>query len=166
MIVGSLPGARILKEFYSAMEWNYAMAGKKFLTVDIVSASIVGEVQPLKDTGIVGFHEGKVVLPITSRKFILPPEMELLKQDLAVLRKNYDLIFFRHPMSFRHDKLFVEQFSELCDSMLVAVGLRKTFRRALRSLVSLQRETNIPVMTVLSDSVASHFSNMMSMEMK
>ena len=166
VFAGSLPGAKVMQEFYSSLEWNYAMAGRKILMIDIVSADDAGETQPMKDASIIACSDGRTILPITSRNYILPPELEMLKLDLTMLRESYDLIYFRHPFSFRQDKLFLEEFISVCDSMMIAFGFRKTYRKCLRALNSFQHDTGLPVMTLLTDNVAAHFSKITNREIK
>lgn len=164
ILLGALPGAKILPEFSTALEWLYSMAGKRVLFVDIVLADNADDSLPMPDTGIIAYSGTHGVLPISSKKYISPTEMELLKLDLATLWKSYDMIFFRHAISFRHDRLFLEQFIPLCDGLLIAVGLHRTPRKNLRLLAALQRETNLTVMTLLIDRVASHFDKLMDTE--
>ena len=164
VLSGALPGSKILPDFFTSLEWTYAMSGKRFLLIDIVLASSVDEELPMEDTGIIAYSGSKGSLPITSKKYIAPSELELIKQDIATLRKHYDMIFFRHSFSFRHDKLFLEQFIPLCDGLLVALGFRKTARKNLRTLSELQKQDGVKVMTILSDKSVSHFNKVMNME--
>ena len=164
VLAGALPGAKLLSEFFSAVEWTYAMSGKRILFVDIVLADNVEEDMPISDTGIIAYSGNKGILPIASKKYIAPTEQELLKQDLVTLRKKFDIIIFRHSFSFRHDKLFLDRFIPLCDSLLVAVGLAKTPRKNLRTLAEIQRESHIRIMTILTDGNAVHFKKIMDME--
>lgn len=164
VLAGALPGAKLLQEFFSAMEWTYAMSGKRILFVDIMLADNVEEDLPMPDTGIVMYSGNRGILPIASKKYIAPTEQELLKQDLVTLQKKYDLIVIRHFFAFRHDRLFLDRFIPLCDSLLIAVGLMKTPRKSLRTLAEIQRSTGINIMTVLSDGFASHFKKIMDME--
>lgn len=165
VLIGALPGAKILPEFFPAVEWTYAMSGQRVLLVDIVLAGMSDPNIPMSDDmGIIAYSGNKGILPITSKKYIDPAELELLKQDLVTLRKNYDVIFFRHSFVFRHDRLFLEQFIPLCDGLLIAVGLRRTARKMVRSLVALQRETGLTIMTLLTDRDAGHFNKMLDME--
>ena len=166
LLAGTMPGAHLLSDFFAACEWNQFMAGKKMLTIDIILACNADDSLPMEDTGIISYSGGKGVLPVTSTKFLSPSEQELMKQDLIVLRKNYDLIFFRHSASFRHDRLFLEQIASLCDGMLIAFGLKKTARKNLRLLAGLQRIANLPVMTVLTDANPNHFNKILNMEEK
>ena len=166
VLTGALPGSKIMDEFYSAIEWNYAMAGKKFLTIDMVSADDIDDSLQLNETGIVAYSGSKGILPMTSPNYIMPAEQELLKEDLRVLLKTYDLIFFRQKTLFNDDDLFLEQFSPLCDGLLVVVGLNQTYRKTLRSVIAFQKEMGLPIMTLLSDSVKSHFLNFISFNNK
>lgn len=159
VLAGAMPGAKILPEFFPAVEWNYAMSGSRFLLVDIVLAGNVTEDLPTSDdTGIIAYSGSKGYLPLGSKKYIDPSELELLRQDLTILQKNYDIIVFRHSFAFRHDRLFLEQFIPVCDALLVAVGLGKTSRKSLRELSSLQKSTGLTIMTILSDQIAKHFA--------
>ena len=54
----------------------------------------------------------------------------------------------------------------MCDGLLIAVGFRKTYRKCLRALDSFRRDTGLPVMTLLTDDVAAHFTKMMNREIK
>ena len=164
VLAGALPGAKLLQEFFSAVEWTYAMSGKRVLFLDIMLADNVEEELPMDDTGIVMYSGNRGILPIASKRYISPTEQELLKQDLITLQKKYDLILIRHFFAFRHDRLFLERFIPLCESLLIAVGLMKTPRKSLRTLSEIQRSTGITVMTVLSDGCASHFKKIMDME--
>lgn len=164
VLAGALPGAKLLSEFFSAVEWTYAMSGKRILFVDIVLADNVEEDMPISDTGIIAYSGNKGILPIASKKYIAPTEQELLKQDLVTLRNKFDIVVFRHSFSFRHDRLFLDRFIPLCDSLLVAVGLAKTPRKNLRTLAEIQRESHIRIMTILTDGNAVHFKKIMDME--
>ena len=165
VLAGALPGAKLLPEFFSAVEWTYAMSGKKILFIDVILADNIDDDTPVSsDTGIVAYSGNKGVLPIASKKYIAPTEQELLRQDLVVLRKKYDIIIFRHSFSFRHDRLFLDRFIPLCDSMLVAIGLAKTPRKNLRLLADIQQKSHVKIMTVLTDGNAQHFKKIMDME--
>ena len=166
VLAGALPGAKLMSDFFSAVEWTYAMSGERVLFVDIMMVDNVKEELPMPDTGIIAYSGSRGILPIASKKFLASTEQELLKQDLVTLRKKYDIIFFRHYFAFRHDRLFLERFIPLCDSLLIAVGLMKTQRKNLRTLVEIQRESGINVMTILTDGFAEHFKKIMDMESK
>ena len=88
----------------------------------------------------------------------------LLKQDLELLCKSYDLIFIKHSASLRSDRLFFEQIFALCDSAILAVGAKRTPRKLLRQLTALQRKTSLPIMTILSESSPREFNKDQSME--
>jgi len=158
VFASSLPGASIAEGFFAAIDWNYAMAGKKTLCVDIMSVEEAGEdVMPMENSCILSTYDNRTILPITSLKHILPPEMEMLKKDMVVLREKYDLIFFRGRFSLRTDRLLLEQLTVLCDAMLLGAHLMRTPRRALRALSSFQRETETHVMTLLFKSPSSRY---------
>ena len=153
VLAGTLPGGKLMPALFDAFEWSYAMAGKRTLTIDMVRADTFDdEAFPPCDTGIVVYSGGKGFLPVASKRFLAPSEQELLKKDLQHLRKSYDLIFIKHSASLRRDRMFIEQIVGICDSAMFAVGVRKTTRKALRQLISIHKETKLPIMTILTDS--------------
>ena len=165
VLAGALPGGKLIPEIFESFEWSYAMAGKKTLAIDMVLANNFDyDVPPDIDTGIVVYSGSKGFLPVASKHYLAPAEQMLLKQDLEILRKSYDLIFIKHSASLRSDRLFFEQIFALCDSAVLAVGAKRTPRKLLRQLISLQRKTSLPIMTILSDSSPSTFNKNQSME--
>ena len=152
MLASALPGGKIIPELFDAFERNYTMNGKRTLTIDVVLAENFDYDTPCDDdTGIVVHSGGKGALPVISKKFLSPSELELLKNDLTILRQTFDLIFIKHSASMRRDRMFVEQIIPMCDGAMIAVGLRKTSRRYLRRLSMLGAKTGLPIMTILSD---------------
>ncbi|MBQ6352597.1 MAG: hypothetical protein IJJ28_04970, partial [Lentisphaeria bacterium] len=123
VLAGNLPGGKLLPSLFDAFEWTYAMAGKRTLAIDMVLADNFDyEAYPPGDTGIIVYSGGKGFLPVVSKHYLSPSELMLLKQDLEILRKSYDLVFLKHSVSLRHDRLFLEQIIGLCDGALLAVG--------------------------------------------
>jgi len=165
VLAGALPGGKLIPALFESFEWSYAMAGKKTLCIDMVLANNFDyDIPPNIDTGIVVYSGGKGFLPVVSKHYLSPSEQMLLKQDLEILCKSYDLIFIKHSASLRSDRLFFEQIFSLCDSAVIAVGAKKTPRKLLRQLTTLQRKTSIPIMTILSDSSPDAFNKNQSME--
>ncbi|MBP5530456.1 MAG: hypothetical protein J6Y54_00295 [Lentisphaeria bacterium] len=165
VLAGALPGGKLIPELFESFEWSYAMAGKKTLAIDMVLANNFDyDVPPNIDTGIIVYSGGKGFLPVASKHYLAPSEQMLLKQDLEILRKSYDLIFIRHSASLRSDRLFFEQIFALCDSAILAVGAKRTPRKMLRQLTTLQRKTSLPIMTILSESSPSEFNKDQFME--
>ena len=123
------------------------------LIMDMVLAEEF-DLQPDADadtpTGIVTFSGGKCYLPLTSKKYLAPAELELLKNDFQLLQKNYEYIFIRHSFTMRRSLLFLEQIAELSDGAMIAVGSGKTPRKNLRQLLALQQRIKLPVMTLLT----------------
>jgi len=152
ILAGTLPGGKILPELFDFFEWNLALSGKRMLLIDMVLAtSFNDESFPPCDTGIVVYSGGKGYLPVMSKRFLSPSECGLLKEDLQILRKSYDFIFIKHSVSLRRDRMFIEQIVKLCDGALIAVGAKKTTRKYLRRLMSIKKSTQLPIMTILSD---------------
>ena len=157
VLAGALPGGKLIHSLFESFEWAYAMAGKRTLAIDMVSADDFDyEANTAADTGIVAYSGGKGFLPVASSHYLSPAELMLLKQDLDILRKSYDLIFIRHFVSLRKDRLFLEQILDLCDGAIFAVGANRTPRKCLRRLIAFHRQTHLPVMTILSESSNKH----------
>ena len=154
VLAGALPGGKILPALFDTFEWTFAMAGKRTLTINVVLASGFDyESLPLSDTGIVIYSGSKGYLPVVNKRFLSPSELMLLKKDLQLLRETYDLIFIRHSVSLRRDRMFLDQFVGLCDGAMIAVGARRTSRSDLRRLAALNRRTKLPIMTIFSDNM-------------
>ena len=168
VFASALPGAHILPQFFELLEWNFAMAGKKILVIDLVLAEEheapgdADENQP--NTIIITFSGGKCFLPIASDKFLEPAEFELLKNDFAILKEQYDCIFIRHKPKRRQSKLFMEQIASLCDAALFSAGAGKTARKELRRLLTLKIKIKIPVMTILTEDAKENLNKDLNLE--
>ena len=168
VLSGSLPGARIIPQFFKFLEWNFAMAGRRMLVMEMVRAEEYAEVLDCGGTGggttIVTFAGGKCLLPVSGKKFLIPSERELLKNDFKLLRERYDCIFIRPTFPLRRSKLFLEQIASLCDAVLYAVGAGRTPRKNLRELFSLQIRIRLPVMTILIDNTVKKLKKNLNWE--
>lgn len=152
LFTGALTGSKIINEIFDSFEWNFAMSGHRMLVVNMVLAEEFDEtVDPDSETMIITFSNGKCYLPLTSKKYMDPSELELLKNDFQLLKKNYDYIFIRHTFTMRRSILFLEQITGICDGMIVSVGAGKTPRKSLRKLLSAQLKIKLPILTVLTD---------------
>ena len=152
VLAGTLPGGKLMPELFEAFAWSYAMAGKKVLEIDMMLADNFDyEAYPPSDTGIILYSGGKGFLPVVSKHYLSPSEQMLLKQDLETLSNSYDLIFIKHAVSLRNDRLLLEQLIALCDGALLVIGAKKTLRKQLRQLIDLQKKTGLSIMTILSE---------------
>ena len=158
VFTGALTGARIIPQFFDFLKWNFSMEGKRMLTIEMVQAEHFDAAEAPDDeslgTMIVTFADGKCYLPVASKKYLVPAELELLKNDFRILREHYDYIFIKNSFPLRRSKLFLEQVASICNAALYAVGAGKTPRKNLRELVSVQQKLNIPIMTILSENTA------------
>ena len=151
VLAGTLPGGKLMPSLFEAFAWSYAMSGKKVLEIDMMLADNFDyEAYPPSDTGIVIYSGGKGFLPVVSKHYLSPSEQMLLKQDLETLQGTYDLIFIKHAVSLRSDRLMLEQLIAMCDGALIVVGEKKTLRKQLRQLIDLQKKTGLAIMTILS----------------
>ena len=168
VFTGCLTGARLLPEFLDFLQVNFYTVGKRTLLIDMELASEVQDVlessEPAGDTMLVVFSGSRCILPLSSRKFLTPSEVALLKNDFMILREQYDYIFIRHTFPLRRSKLLLEEISSLCDAALYTVGAGKTPRNNLRELRAVQLKIGIPVMTVLTDHSASRLNRDLELE--
>ena len=152
VLAGALPGGKIMPALFDTFEWTFAMAGKRTLTINVVLASGFDyEAYPVNDTGIVVYSGSKGYLPVVNKRILSPSELMLLKKDLQLLRQTYELIFIRHAVSLRRDRMFIDQFVGICDGAMIAIGAKRTTRRDLRRIAALNRRTKLPIMTIFSD---------------
>ena len=157
VLAGALPGGKLLPSLFDAFDWTYAMAGQRTLTVDMVMADEFDyEANSSENTGIIAYSGNKGFLPVANKHFLSPAEQMLLKQDLEVLANDYEVIFIRHVVSLRKDRLFLEQIADLCDGAMLAVGAKRTSRQSLRRLIAFHKKTLLPIMTILSESSHKH----------
>ena len=153
VLTGTLPGGRLPTKLFETFEWNYAMAGKRMLSLEMVLANTFEDPgYECDDTGIIVYSGSKGYLPVASKRLLAPTEIELIKRDFTTLRKSYDLIMIHHSASLRRDHLFLEQIALLCDGAIIVVGAGKTRRRNVRALAAMHEKTKMPIMTVLSHS--------------
>lgn len=168
VFTGCLSGVRLLPEFLSSLQVTFNSAGSRVLLIDMELARDAQEALENADVGgdtfMVTFAGGRCILPVSSRKFLTPSEISLLKNDFTILREQYDYIFIRNTFPLRRTKLLLEQIAPLCDAALYAVGAGKTPRKNLRELRTIQLKVGIPVMTVLFDHVASRVSKELERE--
>ena len=152
VLAGTLPGGKILPGLFEHFENFQTMNGKRMLTLDVVLAENFNyDTECEYDTGIIYCAGSRGHLPVISKKFLSPSECELLRNDLLLLRNTYDLIIIKHSVSMRRDRMFVEQIVPLCDCALISVGYRRTSRKNLRRIASINRKTGLPIMCILSD---------------
>lgn len=153
VLASALPGGKLLPGLFEYFDNCETMSGKRMLAIDVVLAeSFDYETPSAYDTGILYCSGSRGYMPVISKRFLSPSEVELLRNDLLILRETYDLIIIKHSASMRHDRMFIEQIVPLCDSALFAVGCRRTSRKNLRRIVSINRKTGLSIMTILSDS--------------
>ena len=150
VMTGVLPGANIVQGLFENITWNYAMAGKEVLTVDIISAKDFNENTPMVDTSIIAYRDWSGELPLENVKNLTEAELLLLKTDLKHLRKKYALIFIRQKAPIR-DALFLKKITDVCDGLLIGVGAKRTLRKSLRALRKAFLKETMPVMTVLTE---------------
>lgn len=168
IFTGALSGARIIPQFFDFLKWNFAMEGKQLLIIDMVlSSDFEGEAESGEEadnTMIVTFSGGKCYLPLSSKKFLMPAEQELLKNDINYLKERYDCIFLRHSFPLRRSRLLLEQIAPICDAALYAIGAGKTPRKNLRELLAVQLKVKIPILTILVDHVAANLNKDLKLE--
>ncbi|MBR4694793.1 MAG: hypothetical protein IKO94_01790, partial [Selenomonadaceae bacterium] len=150
VMTGVLPGANIVQGLFENITWNYAMAGKEVLTVDIISAKDFNENTPMVDTSIIAYRDWSGELPLENVKNLTEAELLLLKTDLKHLRKKYALIFIRQKAPIR-DALFLKKITDVCDGLLIGVGAKRTLRKSLRALRKAFLKEAMPVMMVLTE---------------
>ncbi len=150
VLVAELPGATIIQGLFKNITWNYGMAGKEVLTIDIIDAKDLNENTPTTDTCIISHRDWNGELPLENVNNITEAELQLLKTDLRILRKKYSLIFIRQKAPIR-DALFLKKISVVCDGLLIGIGAKRTLRKSLRALARAFHKEVLPVMTILTE---------------
>lgn len=155
MFVALLPGSEGPKNLAAAFEWNFAMCGLRMLTVRIVPAQGFVEPEGAEIMGGVVRTAQEAWFPVADVTAMSPGELSLLNMDIkALLRSGCAVCLFR-DLPIRRGELIAAQLFDLCDSVAIAVGIKRTKREELRYAMSLSRrhpERRIPVvMTGVDD---------------
>ena len=77
----------------------------------------------------------KAWFAVASLKALSPSETRLLAEDVAILRRRFDVVALRCARPITSD-IFLRQTLELAEACVFHVGARRTPRRLLRRLVA------------------------------
>ncbi len=138
-LIGRLPGAERSPTLESSFNWNFAMSGKRSLVVHIVKALEFKEPPDAKFLGGVVRSGTSAWFPVANDESLSPGELHLLAEDLKTLHHDFDVICLTRKRSLRVGELAVSQLFAFCDSVMLLVGVGKTRRSDLRSIIELDR---------------------------
>lgn len=133
VFAGLLPGGRFVPELGEAMRWNLAMSGRRTATIDIVSAKSFEAPDGAEQMLSVCLKDDRGWFARASRQALSPSETKLLGEDIAELRKRYDMVILRclEPV---YSTMFLHQALEIGDAAMFYAGSRRTPRLFLRRL--------------------------------
>lgn len=142
-----LPGAERPTSLAAAFSWNFAMCGIKLIAIRLVPAQGFLEPEGAEVmTGVVcSGHEAW--FPVADISALSPGELSLLSMDVKALRKRGFAVGIILEEPIRSGELVTAQLLDLCDSVGIAVGVKRTRREDLRKLLALPRrhpERRIP----------------------
>lgn len=132
---GLLPGCRFVDELAEAMHWNLTMSGRHSVLVEIVEARTFREPEGAEALSTLYVKGAKAWFAVASLKALSPSETRLLAEDVAILRRRFDVVALRCARPIASD-IFLRQALELAEACVFHVGARRTPRRLLRRLVA------------------------------
>ncbi len=147
-----LPGASFHQEVIENFEWNYAMSGKKMLVLFVVPAKDFVPLTGSTELCVVSYEGMVGSLPVENPATLLPSELQMLQQDISVLRDEFDGIFIVRKEPLDKVGVFFSQMLSFCDSAILLVGIRHTKRSMLRYVIEHQRTAEKTMMTIAVNS--------------
>ena len=131
VLVCRLPGAAEQPKFREALDWSLSMAGHKAFLLSLVRNADF--TPPEGATALVNtlVKDPHGWFTVENRYSLAPTELEMLRVDLAELKKTYDEIFIMMPDGFRRGGSFFSQLLSVCDCVLMIVGAGTTPRTDL-----------------------------------
>lgn len=151
IVVGRLPGASYSRRLHDSFDWNCAMAGRRLLRVEIVSARGFAAPDGAETLGGLALKGASAFFPVQDDTRLSPGEVELLKSDVKALGARFDLFVFGRRRPLARHSIYFEQMAKLCDCALLFVGAGATPRAALRAPLALRRRVGKPFFAVVSD---------------
>lgn len=131
--MGLLPGGAFVDELGEAMHWNLTMAGRRVVALDIVPAKTFEVPEGAEFLAAVCLKGDRGWFARANPLALSPSETKLLGEDIATLRRRFDVVALRCAEPIASD-IFLRQILEIAEVTLFHVGACRTPRAALRRL--------------------------------
>ena len=148
IFLARLAGGEWNKAVRESFIWNFAMSGVQLLGIELVDADNFTEPKDARILGGTYIADGKACFPVADVGAMSPSEIELLKTDVAELRKEGSAVFIYRDEPFKRAELVLEQMFRVADTVMFVAGVRRTRRSLFGRLLDLERknpERRVPV---------------------
>ena len=152
VFLGALPGVNYCSKLLENFEWNYAMSGKRLLSIFIVEAMNYEAPSNSIDLSAVSYSGSKGALPVENISALSPSELQMLESDIKELRNTYDLIIVTRRENLDLSGVFLQQMLTFCDSSIILAAVKHTKRSMIRAIIRHQHKTGKPMMTIATNS--------------
>ena len=96
------------------------------------------------------FYAGsRGILPVENPYTLSGAELNLIREDLKILDKEYDTIIITRNSDLSRNGLLFRQMFSLCDATVILVDPEKTTRKMLRYALSIHQQSNQPLFAVM-----------------
>lgn len=134
VLIYRLAGSDIPAPFRDAVQWTFAMAGRRGFGVALVPGDGFEPPEGAEMLAAVARKDDRGWFPCLSRRAFDATEIRMLRADLETLRKDYDDVFVELPESFLREGPFLDQAMSVADGVLVFARADVSPRRELAAL--------------------------------
>lgn len=149
IFVGHLNGSQLPPELAATMTCLLNSNGKKEICIDVVSSHSFQEPADMKLLHSVFYAGSRGILPVENPYTLSGAELNLIREDLKILDKEYDTIVITRNSDLSRNGLLFRQMFSLCDATVILVDPEKTTRKMLRYALSIHRQSNQPLFAVM-----------------
>ena len=131
VLVYRLAGADVPGPFRDAMDWTFAMAGRRLFRLSLVPSDEFEPPEDAESLAGVTRKDDQGWFPCSSRRALDSTEILMLRADLETLRKDYDDVAVELPTEFLRTGPFLDQAMGLAGGVLLFARTNASPRREL-----------------------------------
>lgn len=159
IFVGHLNGSQLPPELSATMTCLANSNGKTEICINVVASHSFQEPAAMQLLNSVFYAGSRGFLPVENPYTLSGAELNLLREDLKILDREYDAVVITRNSDLSRNGLLFRQMFSLCDTALILVDPEKTTRKMLRYALSIHRQTGQPLFAVmLADNYKDHTS--------
>ena len=128
VLVCRLPGVLENARFAEVLDYLASMSGIRVFTLNVVANGTFTPPDAAEQMIGIIRKDSRGWFPVQNRYVLAPTELQMLQADLAELRDSFDMIFIRMEGGFRKGGSFFDQLLGISETVLLAVGTKKTKR--------------------------------------
>lgn len=151
MLISILPGASYDAEFEEVLDYTASMSGVRVFTLNVVSSGTFTPPEGVEQMIGTCRKGTKGWFPVLNRYALAPTELEMLRADIAELRKSFDTVFVRMEGGFRKGGTFFDQLLSVSETVVLIVGTAKTPRSWFSYLRRHVEAAGKPMLAMVTD---------------